>query len=214
MRYESTPFQCILFFSRMTALTLLWALLCVPILTAGAATASLYYSVWKVRIGEDHDLFRQFWSQFRHDLRPGVFMNAIMIVLGLVCLYFPLSFLEAIEVPLISRILLGIYTVVFLTVSSCLWPLLGRFQNSASGYFLSALQIAIRHFPRILLVTLVDLLPFLLCWFFSDWWLLILTAYLLFGRAFTALINEAVLSRIFARYALERGENDAQNRLL
>ena len=206
MKYDGKLFQFILFFSRMAALNILWAVCCIPLLTAGSATAALYYALWKLRNGEDGHLFRQYWKQFCANLRCGVPMTGMMAVLGLVCLYFALSFLGALEVPLVFRILLGAYTLVYLLISGVLWPLLGHFQNRVSGYFTSAANIVLRNFPAVLFSAVVELIPLLMCWLLSDRWLAVLLIYVLIGRACTALLNDVVLMRVFERYIVLEAE--------
>lgn len=200
MKYDGKLFQFVLFFCRMAALNILWAVCCVPMLTAGPATAALYYALWKLRTGEDGHIFRKYWRQFCSNLWYGIPMTGIMAVLALICIYFVLSFLGAFKIPLLFRILLGAYTLLYLLVSGVAWPLLGHFQNTLGGYFSSAVSIVFRNLPVALLATTVELIPLLLCWVLSDRWLVVILAYMLVGRSCTALLNDTVLLRIFERY--------------
>ena len=53
-------------------LSLLWALLCLPVVTIGPATAALYYPVVKAVRRKDREAFHAFFHSFRQNLRTGI----------------------------------------------------------------------------------------------------------------------------------------------
>ena len=68
-------------------LTLFWLLGCFPVVTAGAATAALYDSVWReFRKGEKHS-WQRFLHSFRQNLKSGLIPTVIFLLLSAVLLW-------------------------------------------------------------------------------------------------------------------------------
>ena len=60
-------------------LSLFWLLGCFPVITAGAATAALYDTVWReFRKGEKHS-WQRFLYSFRQNLKPGLLPTVIFL---------------------------------------------------------------------------------------------------------------------------------------
>lgn len=51
------------------SLSILWVLFCLPVVTAGAATASAYVTVYRYIRREEGSLFQTFWKNFREDFK-------------------------------------------------------------------------------------------------------------------------------------------------
>ena len=62
--YDSGFMQFITLLSRLTLLNILWTVCCIPVVTAGAATAAQYYSAQKLFEGDTH-IFGNFRAGMR-----------------------------------------------------------------------------------------------------------------------------------------------------
>ena len=58
-------------------LSLLWLLLCIPIVTIGPATAALYYTVVKVFRQKKEDAFRTYLKAFQENLKQGILVTLV-----------------------------------------------------------------------------------------------------------------------------------------
>ena len=67
-------------------LSILWTLLCLPAVTAGPATAALYYAVVKCVRRRESGAFGCFFRSFRTNFKVGLLAGLIVIPLGLALL--------------------------------------------------------------------------------------------------------------------------------
>lgn len=178
-------------------LSILWAILCLPVLTVGPASAALYYTVIKCfRQGEKGTFgvyFRAFWG----DLRSGVLAT-------LLCLPFAAAFAFGYGVMFAQRassagtVMFVAYDVALVVPAGIvcwLFPLMGRFEFSIRGAISTAFSLALRHLPSTVLVVLltVELAVFTI----ERWWPVFFTPVL------CALLTSLFFERIFPKYLTE-----------
>lgn len=63
----------------LVGLSLLWLLLCIPVVTIGPATAALYYTVVKVFRYRKEEAFKTYLKAFRENLRQGISVTLVCI---------------------------------------------------------------------------------------------------------------------------------------
>ena len=63
----------------LIGLSLLWVLLCIPIVTAGSATAALYYTVVKVFRHGREDAFTTYLKAFKDNLKQGIPVTLVCV---------------------------------------------------------------------------------------------------------------------------------------
>ncbi len=68
----------------MLLATFFWLLLCVPVLTAGAATSALYTLVWRIYDGQDVRVTREFFSAFRKNFWVSTGAWVLTLVTGMI----------------------------------------------------------------------------------------------------------------------------------
>lgn len=183
----------------LVLLSVLWALLCIPIITIGPATAALYYTLVKcVRRGESEP-FRNFFQSFHTNFKIGAVTGIICTTVALV-LYVGFGVLEDAARPgnQGATVMLTVYAVVtllLLGVFAYLFPLLSRYSFTLSRLILTAGQLALRHLPTtIFLALLLGGSVFLSLQFLFP---------ILLMPAVTGLICSLPLEPIFRRYTAD-----------
>lgn len=131
-------------------LSIVWSLLCIPIITIGPATTALYYTTVKAIRRERGYLFREFFKSFKQNFKrgaiAGVIITIIALFLGFDILWAWMN-MSAVEN---SSILLGIFialSVMFICFSIYVFPILSRFEMTIKQLFKAALFMSIRHLP-------------------------------------------------------------------
>lgn len=180
----------------LVVLSILWALLCVPLVSAGPATVALYYTVVKcVRRGEP-DPYRNFFACFKQNFKTGALAGLVALALGVfgIFAYNALGIMSAAGVRAAFALYIA-YTlllIVLLGVVALMFPLLSRFTLRFSELFSRSFILAVRHLPSTLVVALLVLQ------------LGIFTARylypLLFVPGLCALLSSLFFERIFLKY--------------
>lgn len=175
----------------------LWLLCSLPVITLGAATTALYYSMVKcVRRGEDQpygNFFRCFRANFRVSLPLSLLTGALWYLLGWGHgLMFSLANTEGgamvgmyIAYTLMLLVPLGVLCYAF--------PILSRFTLGPAGVLRTAFHLALRHLPTTVVLVLLLTQTIQLCQRF--WYVYFLP--LLLCPGVLALVFSLFLERIF-----------------
>ena len=82
--YESKFSQALLKLCNACYLNILWFLCSLPLFTAGAATASLYYTTLKMVQGDDSSVTKLFFRGFRQNFKQATVLWLILLTAGIV----------------------------------------------------------------------------------------------------------------------------------
>lgn len=80
--YDSKLFQLLLRVSDVVALSLLWLLCSLPILTLGASTSALYYTAMKLVRQRGDSAIAMFFHAFKENLRASLPVTLILLAVG------------------------------------------------------------------------------------------------------------------------------------
>ena len=136
-------------------LSAFWFFLCIPIVTAGAATTALYYTVNKVIRNNRSYIGREFWHAFKTNLRQSTIVWLILLLLyaimGFDC-YVMYQYAKA-------GVALGKIYIVFavLMMFATMWaiylfPYIARFENQTKMILKNAALIALGNLWKTLLL--------------------------------------------------------------
>lgn len=146
----------------LMVLSLVWAVCCIPIVTAGAASTALYYAVVKsVRRQRSYPV-REFWKSFRANLKKGILIQAVWMMIAAMMLISDVPLFAALlsGKGIQDKVLLALLAVkaVFLAGMPCwLYPLLSRFEQPLLKLAEAALYMLLRYFPITLLAAVLFL---------------------------------------------------------
>ncbi len=142
----------------LVCLSLLWALCCLPVVTAGPACAALYYAVVKAVRRQRSYSGREFWRAFRTNLKKGSLIHLVWLILGLMMLASDVPVLFALlaegrsqNIPFL--LFLGLKILFLLGIFCWIYPLLSRYEEKAWKLGEAALYLMLRYFPRTLMAT-------------------------------------------------------------
>ncbi len=134
---------------------LLWLLCSLPVLTLGAASAALYYSVVKCIRHERGDLTKSFFTAFRRDFRQSTLLWLILLAVEAL---FAAGIWAFGAMSGNGASLLGTVGKVLMVFPLALFPWLfafvSRFSNTVGGTLKYCGYLALRHIGATLLMTL------------------------------------------------------------
>ncbi len=142
-------FQAVDLIFNLAALSLLWVALSLPLVTAGPATAALYYALVKcIRRGEPYP-FKNFFQSFRLNLKQGILSGLICLVgIDVVSRSLGMAYGMALagNKPAVVALTAGaVLAVALLGVLGFLFPVLSRFTLKLGGVFALSFRLAAAH---------------------------------------------------------------------
>lgn len=187
-------------------LSIVWIFLCLPVLTAGPATAALYYTVVKCVRGRESGAFGAYFRSFRTNLKTGAIAAALCAAAAV-----PLAYghyivrLNGLASGGAGYVLYVAYYVALILpagVLCWLFPLLGRFDFGVRALFRTALQLAVAHLPSTVILVLLTAETAVFC--LERWWPV------LFMPSLAALLASFFCERVFRKYAPELAQKDTE----
>lgn len=193
----------------LIAANLLFILFSIPIVTAGASLAALYYTMLKVLRGEEElNPFRTFWQGFRENFKQGTVAWLILLVLG-VFLGLEIFWCGQFTGP-IALFRYGLYALVFIeiVVASYLFPAMAAFRATLPQLLQDSIFLAIKRPVTLLLVLFANAVPLALT--YADYGNLPIYAFLWYivGFAAVAMFNSSLLLKLFAPYLTPVGQEE------
>ncbi|MDF2484783.1 MAG: putative rane protein [Herbinix sp.] len=180
----------------MLFVSIVWTLLCIPVVTIGPANTALYYATVKVIRRERGYLFREFFKSFKMNFKRaailGVVLTIMFVVLGfdLVWAYANLGGKTS-----TGSILFGIFiAITFLLVcfSTYAFPVLSRFDMTIKQLIKASAFMSMRHLPFTLAMVIVTAAGVVGVFF--------IPILVFIVPAAVALINSFMMERILKKY--------------
>lgn len=175
-------------------LNLLWLICSLPLVTIGASTTALYYTLMRLARDEEGYLMKDFFTAFRQNFGKATKIMLIFVFVSLVCLadFFYLGQTDSPLLRILAFFILGLYLLFYL-ISLYTLPLTAQFEASLKETFISAAIIAFQHFHwTICLAIIHTLLPLLILFRFLP--------LIIFGAALPLFVETCILNRIFKHY--------------
>lgn len=130
----------------MCFLSLIYLVFCVPVVTFGAATTSLYYVSAKVLRHNRSYVWREFWHCFKENFVRSTILGVLYLVVDVVLVW---NFLVTYRTEGFGGYLSGAYVTLFFIVAcvACYaFPILSRFDMKIPGILRFSVYCAFRHF--------------------------------------------------------------------
>jgi uncharacterized membrane protein YesL len=192
-------------------LNMVFLLCCIPVITIGPALSALFYVTLKMVRNEESYIVRSFFHSFRQNLKQGILIHLIMLLVGCILLadYRIIGQMDG-SFTNVIRIIIMAMTVLYALVFLYIYPVLAKFYNTIKNTFRNAVLMAIRHLPLTILMLIISICPLAV--------LLIPTAsvqstiillLILVGPAAIAYANSFFFVKIFDKY-VPAEETEAQ----
>ncbi len=199
--YDSGFMQFITLLSRLTLLNILWTVCCIPVVTAGAATAAQYYSAQKLFEGDTH-IFGNFRAGIRLYWRKS---TIIWLFTALLSSAFLIGFyiLTTAVVPG-QTILTSISALAFVTMLMILlwvYPVMIHFTGNLREIFFNAFVFTFMYAP----ITLIAAALYGLFAFLAFRYAIVLGLYLIFGQSLIVYAILVLFGKVFQKYKTNQG---------
>ena len=195
--------------SDLLILHFLWLLYSLPVITIGASTTALYYTMMKRIRTDEGMLFHNFHSSFRSNLKQATILWLLVILAIMVlildfrfCLMFPVE---------VRKLMLIAYALILIPVSfTCLYvfPVQAKFENRTINNLKNAFLMSILNFPYTLLLVLLTGLSLIIGFLFPQWILI----FLILGMGVYSYITSFVYIKVFRKYIPNEEEEDKEKR--
>lgn len=129
-------------------LGVIWLLLCIPIVTAGAATTALFTVTLKMVRNEEGAVTRQFFQAFKSNFKQSTIVWLIMLGVGVVLAVDGYALYHLRFENAFWTVLTAIYIVVLIgyaIISMYIYPLMAYFENTIPAMFKNSIMIGMRY---------------------------------------------------------------------
>lgn len=188
------------FFNRLADLvcvSLLTLAFSIPIITVFAAITAAHTVVQDMVFDTEQGIFKKYTAAFRANFKQSTIAGIIMLAAIVVALcnyfWFPTQFSGSVST--ILRVFFGILLCLLLAMASCIYPLIARYHNPTVQHIKNALILCICALPRVLLVTLVNILPFLIFIFNPSFLVYTLVFWTFFGSGIIVYLTNLLLKK-------------------
>ncbi len=179
-------------------LSMMWLVFSIPLVTIGASTTALYYTVNKVIRHDRSSIWKEFWGSFKQNFKQSTILWLILCVLYYVlitnCIIMYRVYLA--EQGSIAVLILYVLSLVILMLwTSYLFPYIARFTNTTKNIMKISGFLFVRHFlTSVLLVVLFAVSLVIIYLFFPAIFL---------APACYMLVASFLLENVFKRYMSE-----------
>jgi uncharacterized membrane protein YesL len=158
---EGSPFQRFLNkVADLLILNLVTLVMCIPIITIGAALTAMHYVLLKMVRGEEGYIVKSFFRSFKRELPQATILWILFVALGALMAsnmvlvlegtgHYPIWLPSSILVAAVLELIIMIYT----------FALLSRFDNSVYHTLLNAVTLTFSELPRSLAMAVITLTP-------------------------------------------------------
>ena len=153
---------------QLILLNILTILCSLPVVTFGASFAALNTVVLKMSKDEESYVAKSFFKAFKANLKLGILSSiSILVLLALgFADYYAMTLVEAWFVD-ISRILLIVFGIFFAITVTFLFPVMAKFEAGFIDTVKNAFKFAISHIFKTILMLVLNLIPWVICYFFN-----------------------------------------------
>ena len=155
-------------FADVLALSVLWLLCSVPLVTLGAATAALYDACVKCLRGGERSAWRRYLRTFRREVPVAALATVVWgaLLLAMVWILRVLWAGALADVAGAPTAAAAYFVLLLIPVGGFCWmfPILSRFTFRAGGLMMTSLRFALGYLPRTVLIVLVTLAAVLVVW--------------------------------------------------
>lgn len=185
----------------MISLNLVLLLCCLPVITIGASCTALHTVVLKTAAGEEPYAVKSFFEAFRKNFKQSTVSWIIMLIAGILLYVDSLMATQMGTGGLFMKLLLGIASVLYFLVALYIFPIQARYDNTIHANLKNALLLAVRHFPKTILLAFTVIVPTgLLLYGSIEVFVLMIVFSLLVGASVIAGIQDRIIWKIFRNY--------------
>jgi len=147
-----------------------WFLLCLPVVTAGAATTAMYRIMFHLREDKTSTI-KEYFRAFRDDFRKSTVLFLLdFVCFALLALFFAFIYYK-VQTGILMYLLVGIlllFLIVWLFTFSLVFPLTAYFENTVGNTLKNGLFMAFGYRRHSIPVVALGVLPIAFCIVFAQ----------------------------------------------
>ena len=200
--YDNKFFDALGKITDIVILNFLCILFSIPLITIGTSITSTYYVAMKIMKGEEPYILKSFMKSFKENLKPGIIIWSIFIVLaGILILDFNISNqISNKTFSIILKFVCSIVGIVYIFAFTYVFPILAKFENSIKNTIINSILISIQNLPYTIIMVIVNLIPIIFTMVFPSSWGYILFFFVVIGIGIITIINSILLNKILDKY--------------
>ena len=138
-------------------LNILWLLCCLPVVTAGAATTAMYYTIFQYITKQDDGALKPFFKAFRENFKTvtPVWLVNLLIGAALGAEVFYLHF----GTQLWLKVIFAVLAFLYAGVSAYLYPIFARYHTTRKQALLNSIALSTRHLFTTVCVVILNAVP-------------------------------------------------------
>ncbi|HEO8422123.1 Predicted integral membrane protein [Mycobacteroides abscessus subsp. abscessus] len=187
-------------------LNIIFILFSLPIVTIGASLTALYSVNFKIARGEHPSIWISFIQSFKKNLKQSSLIWFLLIGIGVILLgdIYYLVYTNGIWKVIFMSLTL-IFSFLYLTLFIIIFPYISRFEDSIKTAVVNSLLIGGFHFPYLLLVLMINIVP--IVFFLSSFTGFLTGVYFITfgGLSILTFVNSIIFKRIFSKYENKKG---------
>lgn len=164
----------------MCFLSLIYMVFCLPIITIGAASTSMYYVSAKVLRHNRSYVWREFWSSFKTNFKQSTIIWFFTLLIGVI-LYLNMMLMTTSVNAKYKDFLVGAYfalgLIIFL-ITMYVFPILSRLDMKISHLLRLSLYVAFRHILHTLAILAMYLLAATVIYFGVAWRIVVVVIFI------------------------------------
>ena len=182
-------------------LNILFLVTCIPIFTIGAAIASMYQVTLKMVKDEESYIIKGYLAAFKSNFKKStiIWLGAMVVGIILAVDLFITNANAGIMWRVLHILALSL-SISLIIISTYVFPLQAKFENSCKNTLKNAWIMSVKHFPTTIVVVGLNSLV-IVCILFNNLTLVYgLAGYTLIGFALTAYLNSYFFNKVFEKY--------------
>lgn len=193
----------------MIVLNLLVFILCIPVVTAGPAIASMYYIAMKEVKDEEGYVIKPFFNFFKKNFKQGVILELIIMAVAAVMtadIYIMYQWTQkdsGLFLSLLFSLIIGFAIIVIITIVY-IFPMLAKFDNNIKGYLMNSLMMGVRHLPQSVLAVIIIIGCAVLTYIYP--------VALIFTIGLAGFLTSMIFAKIFDNYIPKTEELSTDNK--
>ena len=186
-------------------LNFLFIFFSIPIFTIGASLTALYTVSFKLLDETEGNIVKNYFKAFKNNFKQATAIWIVVLLAGLFLAYD--AYLAYVSTSIISKILMGVIilvAIIYAMWTSWLFPVQCKFDNPVKVNMKNAaLMMVIHMFPTTLLITVLNVVPLLILWFYTTTFFALLPFVVFLMFSFIVYNNCKQLKKAFADYIPE-----------
>lgn len=176
-------------------LNILFVLFSLPVFTFGASKSALYDQVRNLMKGDNTQIFKNFYKSFMIYFKR----STLILLFYLLCLAFiSLNIYAILQLPPsgLTTLFTMSTTFVFVVLNITFFYMIVLnvyFENSLKNVMINGFKLALVNLPKTILLVFIEYLPVIIFFFFTHYFLYLITIYLVIGFSLSASINTNIL---------------------